>query len=426
MNIGMVGMGKLGLPVALAIESRGHQVTGYDISPDPARYLEERSIPYQEEGLQPLLDGHQIRMTPSLGILVARSDILFVPVQTPHDARYGGDVPLPDTRKDFDYTYLKEAVGNISSVAGALGKRTILATISTCLPGTYEREIKPLIGDKIDYVYTPQFIAMGTVLEDYLHPEFNLIGVEGEETADQLERFYATINDAPNVRTDITTAEGIKVSYNTWITAKTVVANAWGELAHKTGMNFDDIKRAWDLSTKRIHSPKYTDSGVGDGGGCHPRDNIALSWLAEEVGMSHNIWEDLMEAREAHMEWLAKGAWELSVEHNLPIVILGRSFKPETNIETGSPAVLASNIFKEHGVAHQHYEDIEGVLQPAVYMIGTKHERYKDVRFPKGSVVLDPFRWLENQDGVKIIRIGKQNGRSPNSPTTETKHTPTN
>lgn len=110
---------------------------------------------------------------------------------------------------------------------------------------------------------------MGTVLEDYLNPEFNLIGVESEEAADKLEAFYSTINEAPPVRTDITTAEGIKVSYNTWITAKTVIANAWGELAEKTGMDFDDIKRAWDLSGKRLISTRYMNAGMSDGGGCH-------------------------------------------------------------------------------------------------------------------------------------------------------------
>lgn len=205
----------------------------------------------------------------------------------------------------------------------------------------------------------------------------------------------------------MTTAEGIKVSYNTWITAKTVVANAWGELAHKTGMNFDDIKRAWDLSTKRLLSPKYTNAGVGDGGGCHPRDNIAMSWLADEVGMSHNLWEDLMAAREEHMAWLAREAADVAKKTGLPIVILGRSFKPETNIETGSPAILMANILQEETDRFvEHVEDEEHPMR-AVYVIGTQHERYKDYRFPAGSVVIDPFRFIEPQEGVHLVSIGK-------------------
>lgn len=405
-NVGVVGMGKLGLPVALAIEGQGHNVMGYDLNPAVGEYIDNRQIPYTEEGIQPYLDATKVRVAQCVGEVVKKSDIIFIPVQTPHDPQFEGATRLPDERKDFDYSYLEMAVADVAAECAKLATKKTVAVISTCLPGTYENKIKPLLNEYVDYVYAPQFIAMGGVIQDYLNPEFNLIGVESEVAADQLERFYATINDAPNVRTDITTAEGIKVSYNTWITAKTVLANAWGEMAHKTGMNFDDIKKAWDLSTKRLISPRYMDSGVGDGGGCHPRDNIAMSWLADEVGMSHNLWEDLMLAREEHMGWLANEAVELSKEHELPLVIMGRSFKPETNIETGSPAVLASNILKEQGVPHQHYEDVTNIPQPAVYFIATKHDRYKTFRFPIGSVVLDSFRYIPDQKGVTIIRVG--------------------
>lgn len=241
MKVGFVGMGKLGLPVALAVESKGHEVFGYDVNPAVYEYMENRDIPFQEEGLQPLLDAHQVKMCQTVGEVVANSEIIFIPVQTPHDPKYEGTTRLPDDRKDFDYTWLKEAVKNVANECREQKLGRTVVTISTCLPGTYEREIKPLLNEYVDYAYSPQFIAMGTVLNDYLDPEFNLIGVESERAADQLEEFFGTINNAPPIRTDITTAEGIKVSYNTWITAKTVIANLWGEIAEKTGMNFDDI-----------------------------------------------------------------------------------------------------------------------------------------------------------------------------------------
>lgn len=407
-QVGFVGLGKLGLPVALAIESKGHEVIGYDVNPGVASYVENHEIPYKEEGLQPLLDATNVKVMKSIGEVVARSEIVFLPVQTPHGPEYEGITRLPETRADFDYSYLKEAIGTVALEAARLEKPTTLAVISTCLPGTFEQEIKPLLNEYIDYVYTPQFIAMGTVLEDYLHPEFNLIGVENEEAADKLEDFYKTINDAPAIKTDVTTAEGIKVSYNTWITAKTVIANAWGEMAEKTGMNFSDIKKAWDLSTKRLISTKYTNAGMSDGGGCHPRDNIALSKIASDVGMSHNIWEDLMAAREQYEEWHADVVSSLAEEHDLPVVLLGRSFKPETNIETGSPAILVGNILKEKGIHHQHYEDITGIPQKAVYFIGTAHNRYREMTFPKGSVVIDPFGIIEDQNDVIVRRLGRK------------------
>lgn len=407
-NVGIIGWGKLGTPVGLAIESRGHEVHGYDVSSAPYNYLEARSIPYQEEGLQPLLDSHNIQMHKSIGEVVAKSEIIFLAIQTPHSEKYEGVTRLPDDRQDFDYSYLKEAVAVVADVCKAQKVARTIVTISTCLPGTYQKQIKPLLNEYTNYVYGPLYIAMGTVLEDYLNPEFNLVGVESEEAADQLERFYATINDAPNVRTDITTAEGIKVSYNTWITAKTVIANAWGELAEKTGMNFDDIKKAWDLSTKRLISPRYMNAGVADGGSCHPRDNIALSWLADEVGMSHNVWEDLMHAREDHMAWLAELGVTEAKDKSLPLVVLGRSFKPETNIETGSAAKLMVNIIEtEHGQPVLHVEDIEAT-RPCVFVLGTAHDRYKDYRFPKGSTVIDPFGIVKDQEDIEVVRIGRK------------------
>lgn len=411
-EVGFVGMGKLGIPVALAIEDKGHHVTGYDVSPDPYKYLADRRIPFKEEGIQPLLDKHQIDMVPTIADVVAASELILVPVQTPHGPEYEGSTRIPETRADFEYKYLMQAIGQIAVEAIKQKKEVDLAVISTCLPGTYNQRIKPLIEGNpyINYVYTPQFIAMGNVIDDYLNPEFNLIGVDSQAAAERLEQFYKTINEAPAIKTDITTAEAIKVSYNTFITMKTVLANAWGEMAHKLGFSADDLYRAWSMSSKRLLSPKYLRAGVGDGGGCHPRDNIALSYLADKIGMSHNLWEDLMAAREEHMAWLADLAAQYSQERDLPVVVMGKAFKPETNIQTGSPAILMANILKdEHHLDPNQLDDDfnKPLLGPAVYVIGVQHEKYKHVKFPRGSVVIDPFRFLPEQEGVDYVKIGQ-------------------
>lgn len=396
MKIGFCGFGKLALPVALAVEDKGHTVLGYDVRPEPYQYIKERKIPFIEKDIQPLLDKTNIEMVSMVEDLFG-CDIIFLAVQTPHQRQFEGDMPLPDDRADFDYSYLIEAVKSLEDYSG------IIAVISTCLPRTYERDIKPLI--KTNYVYTPQFIAMGTVLDDYLNPEFNLIGVEDEQSADLLEEFYSTINNAPNLRTDITTAEAVKVSYNTFITMKTVLGNTWGELCHKVGANVDDVYKAWSLSSKRLLSPKYLKSGTGDGGGCHPRDNIALSYIAKNINLSHNLFEDLMLSREKHMEFIADEA----LKHGKRITILGKSFKPETNIETGSPSVLLAHILRNKGALVRHLEDCE--LTDPVVIIGTQHERYKDYKFKNGTVVIDPFRYIKENDNIRLIQIGKTNGK---------------
>ncbi|MBF4194664.1 UDP-glucose 6-dehydrogenase [Mycolicibacterium phlei] len=391
----------------MTISNAGFDVVGYDVNPAVKEYLTKRETPYREEDLQPLLDRHRVEWRDSIREVVEDAGLIFVAVQTPHEPQFEGVTPLPDERRDFDYTYLVDAVRAVASASAELGERRTLAVISTCLPGTFNQFIKPLLNEYIDYVYCPLFIAMGTVVRDYLLPEFNLIGVESEDAADLLEAFYTHINDAPPVRTDVTTAEGIKVSYNTWITAKTVIANAWGELCERVGMNFDDMFKAWTLAERRLISPAYMSAGMSDGGGCHPRDNIALSWLADDVGMSFNLWEALMASREAYEKWHADVVIEAVEEHELPVVLLGRAFKPETDIETGSPAMLMAELLRLEGVQFLHVNDAIP-NQRAIYFIATQNDRYRHYQFAPGSVVIDPFGYIPDQEGVIVRRLGRR------------------
>lgn len=400
-TVGFIGLGKLGLPVALAIESRGFKVVGYDTNPKVRDYVDQKKIPFVEKGIEPLLANTQIRVADSLAEVVKASDIIFCAIQTPHDGLFEGDRPLSSIRADFDYSYLVKAIKDVAAV----DKDTTLVVISTCLPGTFEREIKPILTNKIKYIYNPFFIAMGTVVQDFLNPEFVLIG--GDDTA-ILRHFYIKIHAQDKTFiTDITTAEGIKVFYNTFITTKTVLANLYGEFAHKTRMNVDHIYEALTRATDRLISPKYLKSGVGDGGGCHPRDNIALSFLAKKLDISFNYFDSLMTAREKHMEWLADVFAGKMRESGLPGIILGKSFKPETEIQTGSPAILLANILRSKSVRFEHYEfDYPKTLPVATYFIATQHSEYPTLSFPAGSIVIDPFRYIPTQTGVKITAIG--------------------
>lgn len=373
MKVGMIGLGKLGYPVAQAITQKGHKVIGCD----PKAKKEE--------------------WIGSVHDVVNHSDIVFIAVQTPHDIAFEGITKLPKDRSDFYYDFLIEAIEQVNEAMQdlRLKKNIEVSIISTVLPGTIDERIKHLIRDKrINLTYNPAFIAMGTVIEDFLNPEFVLLG--GDNT-DKLQRFYKTITKAPQVCTDIITAEAIKVSYNTFITMKIVLANLWGEIAYKTGANFDDILEAWSLSTKRLISSRYLDAGMGDGGSCHPRDNIALSWLAKKKNLSHDLFEDLMLAREHHTEWLASLITDKAV-------IFGKAFKPESDLITGSPALLLVNILKEKNIKFIHDEN----PKPGKFnFIATKHKRYKSIKWPRGSTVVDPFRYIPDQEGVTVVRIGE-------------------
>src|SRR5207237_6914360 len=136
------------------------------------------------------------------------------------------------------------------------------------------------------------------------------------------------------------------------------------------------------------------------------------SWLSGELGLSHDIFEDIMRAREHHAEWLA----ELIAERadGLPIVLLGKAFKPDSHLTAGSPASLLASILEERGVEFDHHDrhsDDNGrppeERPPSLFFVATQHSDYRDTRFPPGSVVLDPWGFIPDQDGVSVVRIGR-------------------
>jgi len=227
MKIGFVGLGKLGLPVALSIENKGHEVVGTDIDPNVAKYVKERKIPYQEEGTPELLKKTKIKVV-SLRETIKHAEIVFCPVQTPHHPNYEGITRLPKERVDFDYSYLKKATKDIADECKKQKKHIVLVIISTVLPGTIEREIKPLLNKYIKLSYNPFFIAMGTTRKDFEEPEFVLLGCDDEEATKKVEKLYRTIHNRPIYKTSIAHAEAIKVLYNTYISGKIAFANTIG------------------------------------------------------------------------------------------------------------------------------------------------------------------------------------------------------
>lgn len=342
MRVGFVGLGKLGLPCALATEAAGHEVAGWDISRQVAEIIDTRKLPYLEKGAQALLDHSKIHFKRP-HILGQWADLLFVAVQTPHQPEFEGVTRLPEERADFDYTWLEEALVDVADA------QCPVVVISTVLPGT----LASLDADWV--LYNPFFIAMGTTIPDFRDPEFVLVGTDGAPTG-KLREFYASIHSKPVFVTTIRTAELTKVAYNTFIGLKIAFANTMMELCEKTGADADDLVDALSLATTRLLSPAYLRGGMGDGGGCHPRDNIALSWLAREVDLSYDLFEALMVCRERQTEWLADLILE---EQNAtsefrPVEILGKAYKPETNLTVGSPATLLVNILRERSVEFQH------------------------------------------------------------------------
>ena len=411
MKVGFIGLGKLGLPCALAVESRGHEVIGYDPSEQVEQIIDSKQLQYQEIWAQDYLDKSKIQIRP-IEDVVRNSEIIFVPIQTPHGEKFEGSTRIPDEREDFDYSFLKSGVKDISDEIERQGQDKIVIIISTVLPGTIRREIMPLLGTHTKLCYNPFFIAMGTTMRDFLKPEIVLFGVDDHVAAQKAKKFYRTLHHQPFYETTIENAELIKVVYNTFIGTKLAFVNTIMEMCHHLpNTNVDDVTNALKMCDDRIISDRYLSGGMGDGGGCHPRDNIALSWLSNELDLSYNWFDNIMKQRETQTEWLAR-LIEGNRKNNHKVYILGKSFKPETNIQTGSASILLKNIYEEtferEVIMYDPYVDLINTydFKSGVYFIGTKHPDFTDFKFPNYSVVIDPWRYIPKQDDVEVIHIG--------------------
>lgn len=409
MRVGVVGLGKLGLPVALTLERAGHNVMGWDA--DMQRRL---SIGQAKLGISPVSEAdHEPYLTEylaesklrllSVTAMAAQADILLVCVQTPHEPDFEGVTPLEREPQDFDYSYLRAAVAQVADT----GTDALVVIVSTCLPGTFDREIRPLC-DGLRVAYHPLFIAMGSVVEDFRNPEFVLVGYDLEDNAGMLAQMYWPLHDpqTPWREMSITSAELTKVAYNAAIGYKLMLANGIAELADRTGADCDDVMGTLMLADKRIVSPAYMTPGMGDGGGCHPRDQIALSWLADTVRLSHDPFGFIIRAREAHAEWLADMWLGEAEARDLEPIMLGEAYKANTTLTTGSHALLVAWMA---GAGFFRIED--GPLDPypvACYFLATPHDHFLTAVLPAGSVVVDPWGVFPEREGVEIVRPGRR------------------
>ena len=379
MKIGFIGVGKLGKDAA-EVMANHHDVIGYDV-------IEVK--PYN------------FTMVDSIQNVCKDRDIIFVAVPTPHHPDYDGRFPtshLPN--KDFDYSIVKQVLSEVNKYTT---KDQLVVLISTVLPGTIRREFIPLC-ENFRFIYNPYLIAMGTVKFDMVSPEMIIIGTEdGSLTGDAklLIDFYDTLV-TKTTRCEVGTwdeAEAIKIFYNTFISTKVALVNMIQDVAEKNGnMNVDVVTGALERSTQRILGPAYMKAGMGDGGGCHPRDNIALRYMSEKLGLGYDLFDSIMEAREVQAKNMAMRLVELSKEYNLPIIILGKSYKPDVNYLDGSSSILVSHYINELGVQVDFDNENPKV---AIYLLA-HFNKFHEYPFPKGSVIVDPWRKFDSEENLVI------------------------
>jgi UDPglucose 6-dehydrogenase len=417
-NIGFIGLGKLGLPCAAAISVKtGLQISGYDVNPEVKKYIESKKIPYIEAECEEYLEKSRISFEESVRDVVLKSDLIFLAIQTPHEVQYEGITPTPNIKSDFNYRYLCESIEQvIDSVLETNKEKLTLVVISTVLPGTMRKHVYPILnraGERISFCYNPFFIAMGQTIQDFLNPEFVLIGSDDYKSATELAKFYRQIHDKPSRIMMLESAELTKVAYNTFIGFKIAFANSLAEIVKVTGGNVDEVTDALASASDRLISGKYLRAGMGDGGGCHPRDQIAMSHLAENSNLSSDIFGFLAKTRDAQTLRLAEEIQMHAVNYRLPVCILGLAYKPGINLTVGSPSLLLIHYLELLGVKHTAWDPyitgIEFPTDPHLFFVATKHKEFISLEFPPNSVILDPWGDATSKTSNCItLRPGRQ------------------
>jgi UDPglucose 6-dehydrogenase len=412
-NIGFIGLGKLGLDCAEVMAEK-HTVRGFDIYPRTSNTVKVCNV---EE-------------------TVNESEWIFIAVPTPHEEGYDGSIPSSHmTPKDFGHDAVKDALAKINQYATS-PKKVVL--ISTVLPGTTRRHFITLLDKKHQFLYNPYLIAMGSVKWDMVNPEMIMIGTEDgnpNTLAGELIDIYKTImQNSP--RYEIGTwdeCEAIKIFYNTFISAKVGLANMIQDFALKIGnINVDVVTNALARSTMRIMGPKYMTAGMGDAGACHPRDNIALRWLAQEYEVGYDLFDTIMHAREIQAKNLALFLVAEATKSELPIVIHGKAYKPDVPYCIGSYSTLVGYYIEEAGLpviyvdplADDSTNVVADVDHPAVFLwahnrrvtyeyTGDQEATKPYCEIKSGSVIVDPWRQLPvDMKDIKVVHYGNTRNKN--------------
>ncbi|WP_277058885.1 UDP-glucose dehydrogenase family protein [Trichlorobacter lovleyi] len=348
MNISVIGLGKLGLCTAACFAAAGHRVTGYDMHDQLRLELRKGICPIDETGLPALLEraGSNLQIADSCREAVANSEITLIIVPTPS---------MQNGR--FTNQYVVRVLEDLAPALQAKNEFHVVDVVSTVMPGSAEREFIPLLEGKtgkrcgIDFglVYNPEFIALGSVVRDFLNPDMVLIGASDERSGNMVQELYTTTCvSAPSFQVmSLVNAEITKISLNCFVTMKISYANALAELCEQVpGADVDAVTKAVGADSRV--GGKYLKGGLGFGGPCFPRDNIAFQAFAEEFGAEALLGKAVVSVNNSIPQRLL-GRITAHCAQPAQVVLMGMSYKADTHIVEESQAVMLAQLLLDTG-----------------------------------------------------------------------------
>ena len=438
-KLSVIGLGKLGTCMAACFASKGFGTIGIDINKEVVGAINDGKAPLAEPRLQELItaSGNKLRGTQDFEEAIHQSDISFLVTPTPSK---------PDG--NFSDKYLSLSLEPLATALKKSNKRYHLFVItSTVSPRTTEESLIPLIekfsgrklNEGVGVCYNPEFIALGSVIDDFLNPDLVLVGESDKSAGDQLAKLYkAVCENRPYIaRMSIISAEITKISLNSYITMKISFANTLANICERIpGADVDAITKA--LGTDKRVSPHYLKGGPAYGGPCFPRDNRAFAAFAKKYRYEAKLAKTTDEVNEYQLKHLLNLVLKQILEtHDKRVSILGLAYKPNTPVIEESAAIKIINELTKEDVNITVYDPMalknaraifgdrinyassvkDCLLRSALCVITTPWDELKTIDHTlivhNPTTIIDCWRILDPRKlgkKVKYIAIGRPSG----------------
>ena len=414
----VVGCGKLGLPLVTVLADAGHKVVGFDRNKNLIEELSRGSIPWFEKSLQDLLTKNQkrIRFISDLANGTKDTDFFLVIVPSPSDEM-----------GFFESKYVEEAIDSIVNLSDEVShKITHIVIVSTLMPGSTDEiwnrvmERYPNSGSRFKVIYSPEFIALGSVVNDMKNPDLVLIGSRDTQASDAYQNLVSSyIETRPTyARLLPKEAEIAKISVNSFVTTKISFANFISELCESSGGASASRVLASIGADSRI-GRSYLKPGAPFGGPCFPRDNVALSKFSSSIGVAASIADSTHAVNGRQVARIARFIERFG--RHKRVLIVGVAYKPGTAVADESPALY---LFKELGeeftiyLLDDYISDTGRVsnfdwvsrdqipLEPICAVFMVPDQKYVDLPsvFHKDSVVVDMWGMLKSSTQESSLR----------------------
>lgn len=378
--------------MAAVFAAKGHNVIGLDLNPAFLKALAEGRAPVEEPRLQEMIDAGRARLqvTADYAELVAKSDVTFIIVPTPSD-KSGA----------FSNDYVIAAIEKLGDALRQKSGYHVVGVTSTVMPGSMdgpisaalERASGKRVGHDVGLCYNPEFIALGTVVNNMLEPDFLLIGESDAKAGALVASVYDSVCDKhpPARRMNFVNAELTKISVNTFVTTKISYANMLADICDRLpGADVDIVAQAVG-SDSRI-GRKYLRGAVGYGGPCFPRDNVAFGTLATGLGAHADIARATDAINRYQIDRLASMITS-RVSKGGRIAVLGMSYKPDTAVIEESQGVMLAQRLRDAGYSVTIHDPQAG--EAASRLLGSTIEKANSIndalRDADGAVIVTPW-----------------------------------